>query len=147
MKISTGSTLPACPSPGRTGHMPPASSAKRPVAVAVDQEVASQPSATTEGAGSESEPAAEEPRGVVGLLQEGHFKGVAAARLWINFFDKLPPEGVPEPTAPNSSGRAFEKFMEQYKALSAPTEPAGEPTQDGTSEPPPADTAGLDVTA
>jgi hypothetical protein len=39
-------------------------------------------SGATEGGG-------EEGQGVIGLLQEGHFKGVADVRLRINFFEEL----------------------------------------------------------
>ncbi|MHC4346455.1 MAG: hypothetical protein ACYSUP_17430, partial [Planctomycetota bacterium] len=41
---------------------------------------------------SVEEPQADEPdgqRGVIGLLQEGHFKGVSDVRLRINFFDEI----------------------------------------------------------
>lgn len=36
-----------------------------------------------------AEEGGEEDQGVIGLLQEGHFKGVADVRLRINFFDEL----------------------------------------------------------
>lgn len=44
-------------------------------------------------AAPEREGAAERARGVIRLLQEGHFKGVADVRLRINFFDELQAAG------------------------------------------------------
>ncbi len=46
------------------------------------QDLAGEPQVVNSGA-------AEEGQGVIGLLQEGHFKGVADVRLRINFFDEL----------------------------------------------------------
>lgn len=80
------------------------------------------------------------PKGVFGLLQSGHFNGVAAVRLSINFHEQLsglnleavrPQVGemdglqpdtdevntIPEFTAPNGNGVAFEKFMSIYRGL------------------------------
>ncbi len=43
---------------------------------------------------TEASPTQDSPRGVIRLLQEGHFKGVADLRLRINFFDELSAQAV-----------------------------------------------------
>ncbi len=43
---------------------------------------------------TEAPPSQESQRGVIRLLQEGHFKGVADLRLRINFFDELSAQAV-----------------------------------------------------
>lgn len=50
------------------------------------QDLAGEPQVVNSGAAEEG---GEEGQGVIGLLQEGHFKGVADVRLRINFFDEL----------------------------------------------------------
>jgi hypothetical protein len=93
------------------------------------------------------------PRGVLRLLQEGHFKGVADLRLRINFFDQLAaigqgesgeestdaPDDPPaqwEPSAPNGNGVAYEKFLAIYNKIQttrASADNAQEATQLDTS--------------
>ena len=70
-------------------------------------------------------------KGVISKLNEGdHFKGVAAVRLLISHFDnadldKINPDLLPAPE--EVPGKAYEKFLEQYRALynasQTPTEP------------------------
>ena len=91
---------------------------------------------------SEPEVTAEEDgggkaNGVVSKLNEGgHFKGVADVRLRIVHFDnegldKIDPDLLPAPE--DVPGKAYEKFLEQYRALynasqtpTVPEEPAAE---------------------
>ena len=60
-------------------------------------------------------------KGVISKLNEGeHFKGVAAVRLLISHFDnadleKIDPELLPNPE--DVPGKAYEKFLEQYRSL------------------------------
>ena len=58
-----------------------------------------------------------EARGVIRLLQEGHFKGVADVRLRINFFEELAGAELAEPSAPKGNGRAYEKFLGVYEGM------------------------------
>ncbi len=59
-------------------------------------------------------PGANQARGVVRLLEQGHFKGVADVRLRLNFFDRLDHEALPELRPPNGNGRAYDKFVQMY---------------------------------
>jgi len=58
-----------------------------------------------------------EARGVIRLLREGHFKGVADVRLRINFIEELAGGELAEPSAPKGNGRAYEKFLEIYQGM------------------------------
>ncbi len=49
----------------------------------------SQPSPDSISPAERDDKNTEATKGVLGLLQEGHFKGVADVRLRINFFDEL----------------------------------------------------------
>jgi hypothetical protein len=68
--------------------------------------------------------------GVISKLNEGdHFKGVAAVRLLISHFDN---EGLdkidPALLAPeDNNGNAYEKFLEQYRALYEASQPPPDP--------------------
>lgn len=75
-----------------------------------------------------SDPAEKEP-GVLRLLQEGHFRGVAAMRLRINFADALQGEELPEPVLPKGRGKAFDKFAAQYEAMQPPGPEEPSPTE------------------
>lgn len=59
----------------------------------------------------------QEARGVLRLLQEGHFKGVADLRLRINFAEELAGVELPEPSAPRGNGKAYAKFLEIYQGM------------------------------
>ena len=67
---------------------------------------------------------AREARGVIRLLQEGHFKGVADVRLRINFFEELAGAELAEPSAPKGNGRAYGKFLEIYEGMQGPEDEA-----------------------
>jgi len=70
-------------------------------------------------------------KGVISKLNEGdHFKGVAAVRLLISHFDnpdleKIDPAQLPTPEDVN--GKAYEKFLEQYRALYEASQPPPAP--------------------
>ena len=70
-------------------------------------------------------------KGVISKLNEGdHFKGVAAVRLLISHFDnpdleKIDPELLPAPE--DNNGKAYEKFLEQYRALYIASQPPPDP--------------------
>ncbi len=59
----------------------------------------------------------QEARGVIRLLEEGHFKGVADIRLRINFAEELAGSELPELSAPKGNGRAYEKFLQIYRDM------------------------------
>ena len=59
----------------------------------------------------------QEARGVLRLLQEGHFKGVADLRLRINFAEELAGIELAEPSAPQGNGKAHQKFLEIYRGM------------------------------
>jgi len=69
--------------------------------------------------------------GVISKLNEGgHFKGVAAVRLLISHFDNADLEKIDPAQLPDSEdipGKAYEKFLAQYRSLynasHVPTEP------------------------
>ncbi|MGE5296238.1 MAG: hypothetical protein ACM3VT_15560 [Solirubrobacterales bacterium] len=66
----------------------------------------------------DSEPSdTQEARGVIRLLQEGHFKGVADVRLRINFAEELAGSELPELSAPKGNGKAYEKFLQIYRDM------------------------------
>ena len=76
-----------------------------------------------------SAPPGEKARGVVSKLESGHFKGkgVSDVRLRIAHFDNpdLEPVNPNDLVAPeNGPTKAYEKFLEQYRAL---VEPLSEP--------------------
>ena len=75
---------------------------------------------------AEDSPAARKS-GVVRLLEAGHFKGVADARLRLNFFDQLDHEALPALTPPKGNGKAFAKFAEQYEGRRAASAPGAAP--------------------
>ena len=60
-------------------------------------------------------------KGVIAKLNEGdHFKGVAAVRLLISHFDntdlvKVDPDQLPDPQ--DVPGKAYAKFLDQYRSL------------------------------
>lgn len=69
--------------------------------------------------------------GVISKLNEGdHFKGVAAVRLLISHFDnpdleKIDPAQLPAPE--DNNGKAYAKFLEQYRALYEASQPPPDP--------------------
>jgi hypothetical protein len=69
--------------------------------------------------------------GVINKLNGGdHFKGVAAVRLLISHFDnegldKIDPALLPAPE--DNNGKAYEKFLEQYRALYDASQPSPDP--------------------
>ncbi len=65
----------------------------------------------------------QELKGVLKLLAQGHFKGVADLRLRINHAEKLEGVELPEISPPNGNGKAYEKFLEIYNQMNAPQEP------------------------
>ncbi len=65
----------------------------------------------------------EKVRGVIRLLQDGHFKGVADVRLRLNNFDELSAESLSAVTPPKSNGKAYDKFLAEYNAKFAPVAP------------------------
>ncbi|HKQ49560.1 MAG TPA: hypothetical protein VJZ71_15920 [Phycisphaerae bacterium] len=65
----------------------------------------------------------EEARGVVRLLQSGHFKGVADLRLRLNHFDELSHESLPAVEPAKGNGKAYNKFLAEYDAKFAPATP------------------------
>jgi hypothetical protein len=69
--------------------------------------------------------------GVVRKLNEGgHFNPVADLRLRINHFDNPNLERTePPPGGEDVPGNAYEKFLEQYKALYEASQPTVEPGQ------------------
>ena len=86
-------------------------------------------------------------KGVVRKLNEGdHFKGVANVRLRIAHFDNpdlepIDPEDLPNPE--DVSGKAYEKFLGQYRALYeasqvaiTPVVPEPEPIEEPVAEAP-----------
>ncbi len=105
-----------------------------------------QPPAATEPPESEPEVTTEEEgggkaRGAVRKLNDGgHFKGVAGIRLRISHFDnadleKMDPDLLPEPE--DVPGKAYEKFLAQYRELydaslppTEPEDPVGETPAD-----------------
>jgi hypothetical protein len=78
-------------------------------------------------------------RGVVRLMQEGHFRGVAAVRLRLNFASELgegsSPDSLPPLEPPKGKGQAYQKFLDQY--LSSQTAVESDPPD--TQVPAPAD--------
>jgi hypothetical protein len=62
--------------------------------------------------------AAPPQRGVIRLLAEGHFHGVADVRLRTIFADELAAAGIqlPEPSPPHGNGRAYGKHLATYNA-------------------------------
>jgi hypothetical protein len=60
---------------------------------------------------------ADEARGVIRLLEAGHFKGVADIRLRINFAEELAGAELPELSAPKGNGKAYEKFLQIYRDM------------------------------
>jgi hypothetical protein len=67
------------------------------------------------GASPADEPDPDQERGVVRLLMDGHFKGVADVRLRLNFFEQLNHDALPELRPPNGNGRAYGKFVQMYE--------------------------------
>ena len=59
----------------------------------------------------------QEARGVLRLLQEGHFKGVADLRLRVNFAEELAGIELPELSAPKGNGKAYEKSLTIYQGM------------------------------
>jgi len=83
------------------------------------------------------QPAAERQRGVIRLLQEGHFKGVADLRLRINFFDELAAAGTeqqPIAEPPAGKGKAYEKFLAIYEQMAGGPESNDEPPDEPAVE-------------
>jgi hypothetical protein len=78
---------------------------------------------------------AERTRGVIRLLEAGHFRGVADIRLRLNFADALEGRTLPPLAPPNGNGRAYEKLLAQYNALIRASEPAREPLIDPVTDP------------
>lgn len=76
-------------------------------------------------------------RGVLRLMQEGHFRGVAAVRLRLNFATELgaagSPDSLPPPAPPKGNGKAYQKFLDQY--LSSQTAVESEPPETQASTP------------
>jgi hypothetical protein len=61
----------------------------------------------------------EDLKGVLQLLAEGHFKGVADLRLRIAHDNELEGVQLPEPSEPSGNGKAYEKFLAIYNELKA----------------------------
>lgn len=59
----------------------------------------------------------QEARGVLRLLQEGHFKGVADIRLRINFSEELADAQLAGLSTPKGNGKAYEKFLAIYQDM------------------------------
>ena len=80
-------------------------------------------------------------KGVISKLNEGdHFKGVAAVRLLISHFDnpdleKIDPNQLPDPQ--DVPGKAYEKFLEQYRSLYNASQVTTEPEEPVAETPPP----------
>jgi len=67
-------------------------------------------------------PTGTKPRGVIRLLQAGHFQGVADIRLRLNNFDELTALSLSAPTPPHGNGKAYDKFLAEYNAQLTPPE-------------------------
>lgn len=80
---------------------------------------------------------ADETRGVIRLLEAGHFKGVADIRLRINFVEELADAELPELSAPKGNGKAYEKFLQIYRDMQGTDEVE---TPDDTETPTDAET-------
>jgi hypothetical protein len=76
----------------------------------------------------ETAPSEDQPRGVIRLLQEGHFKGVAAVRLRINFADEL--QALDSQTLKEDAPPAFETFNGTIEEPIGALEGTGELTGD-----------------
>ena len=61
-------------------------------------------------------------KGVLRLLEAGHFKGVADLRLRMNFAEELESRELPELSKPQGNGRAYERFLAAYNASFMQTE-------------------------
>ena len=66
-------------------------------------------------AGEETEET--EARGVLRLLQAGHFQGVADIRLRLNFAEELAGAELPELSTPKGNGKAYAKFLAVYQDM------------------------------
>ncbi len=86
----------------------------------------------TEGEDTEE---TQEAKGVLRLLQEGHFKGVADIRLRINFSEELAGAELPELSAARGNGRAYQKFLEIYRGMQN-TDDVETPDNPNPGEPP-----------
>ena len=73
-------------------------------------------------------------RGVLRLIAEGHFRGAAAARLRLNFFDELDHASLPPLPEADGNGRGYAKFLAEYEARLAASNPETPET-----DPPPND--------
>jgi hypothetical protein len=71
-----------------------------------------------DGPDSSDETATRTP-GVVRLLQEGHFKGVAAVRLRLNFYEQLDHDALPPLSPAHGNGKVYAKFLQEYDARCA----------------------------
>jgi hypothetical protein len=81
-------------------------------------------------------------RGVLRLIEDGHFRGAAAARLRLNFFDQLDHTSLPPLPEIDGNGRGYAKFRAAYEARLAesnPPSPVVEPP--ATEDVPPTDGA------
>lgn len=67
-------------------------------------------------------------KGVLRLLQEGHFKGVADVRLRINFFDEL--QAMENQQVKDTAGPGFETFNTVIEGSLAAMEESGELNED-----------------
>ena len=76
----------------------------------------------------EAAPSGDQPRGVIRLLQEGHFKGVADVRLRINFADEL--QALESQTLKEDAPPAFETFNGTIEGPIGTLEGAGDLTGD-----------------
>jgi len=103
---------------------PSRSQAMEADSVEVPEETEPQDQLEESPAVDEPEPTEEEQtqelKGVLRLLQEGHFKGVADLRHRINFAEELSGVELPEPSAPKGNGRAYEKFLAIYQGMQEP---------------------------
>ncbi len=70
-------------------------------------------------------------KGVLRLLEAGHFRGVADLRLRMNFAEELEGRELPELSQPRGNGKAYAKFLAQYDAPDKPTK-----ADDETDRPP-----------
>lgn len=61
-------------------------------------------------------------KGVLRLLESGHFRGVADLRLRMNFAEELEGRELPELSQPRGNGKAYAKFLAQYNAPGKPTD-------------------------
>ena len=85
-------------------------------------------------------------KGVLRLLEAGHFRGVADVRLRINFQQELSAQqgqSLPELSSPAGQGKAYAKFLQMYQAMQSPPadQPPVEPPTDGSGTPPTGDPA------